>query len=191
MSSAGAGLRRPSSFHEHQRFLIDGVMRHRRVTSIAQGVRLGGGVGGGHGAVLRLPGGLARFWFWAPVRPEPCRDPSGAGAWRLAAKTQSPHYPKPMGKAMAKRCCAALEAGAARESGRLLARGSRNWHHDASQTPNRSSSVAVGAPRLQALIAAHGGRDLRVFGLLLPTARSEPERMWGTWLVDFPASPQL
>ncbi len=71
-------------------------------------------------------------------------------------------------------------------SGRRAARGTRLGTMTGSQ-PRTLKQLSQLAPKLQALIAAHGGRDLRVFGSVLHGTAANQSDV--DLLVDFPGSP--
>jgi len=156
-SSAGAGLARPSSFHEHSAVIDGAHCASAASTSLrVRGVRRWGEVGGGMERCQAASGRLGQVWFWRPVRPEPTGRGSLLGRGRVAGMQPNPVPPYPnnrMGRPNGKTLLRALVAARPRESGRYLARGMQEWASmTASPTPNAPhSSCRSWAPKLQAL----------------------------------------
>ncbi len=134
----------------------------------------------------RLPVARARLGFGRFVRQEHLQGPLLARARGGCSQPTVPSIPRTDGKAMARRAAC---PGAARPGiGAVLARGSRMGTMTASQPPTLQQLSQL-APKLQALIAAHGGRDLRVFGSVLHGTAAQHSEV--DLLVDVPGSPSF
>jgi len=134
----------------------------------------------------RVPGGSGALgflwpgWFWAgPSGRKPLAGiPFWRGAWPAAANP-SPPYPKPM-EGHGKNVLRGPWSAPARESGRYWRGASRMGIMTRQANPQRlPGSCRRLAPKLQALIAAHGGvRISGVFGSVLHGTAANQEPMW-------------
>jgi len=135
--------------------------------------------------VLAAAGAWARSGFGAARQAGALRDPFCAGAWRPAAT--SPSIPKTDGKRPWQNVCGPWEQRGPDRGG--TGEGQQNGHHDPPANP-RFQQLSQLAPKLQALIAAHGGGICGVLALCLH-ARAANQKRCGPALVDFRRQPQL